>query len=97
MRSILSELVRQERLLVVDSLKLDAPKTKELVSTLSSLNLDNVLIVVKELDDNLALASRNLFKVDVFTVAELNPVSLVGNDKILMTVDAVKDIEGMFV
>lgn len=97
MRSILSELIRQERLVVVDSFKVDEPKTKQLASTLKSLDLNDVLIVVKELDDNLALASRNLYKVEVCATSELNPVVLVGKDKVLMTADAVKEIEGMFV
>jgi len=96
MSSILSELVRQQRLVVVDSLKLEAPKTKALASQLKSLGLDDVLIVVSELDDNLALASRNLYKVGVCTTAEINPVALVGSEKVLMTADAVKQVEGMF-
>jgi large subunit ribosomal protein L4 len=96
MSSILSELVRQQRLVVLDSLKLETPKTKALAAQLKSLGLDNVLIVVNELDDNLALAARNLYKVDVCTAAELNPVALVGNEKVLMTADAVKQVEGMF-
>lgn len=96
MSSILSELVRQQRLVVVDSLKLEAPKTKELASQLKSLGLDDVLIVVSELEDNLALASRNLHKVGLCTTAEINPVALIGCEKVLMTADAVKQIEGMF-
>jgi large subunit ribosomal protein L4 len=96
MSSILSELVRQERLVVVDSLKLEAPKTKELATQLKSLGLDNVLIVVTELDDNLALAARNLHKVTVCEADQINPVDLVGSDKVLMTADAVKQVEGMF-
>jgi large subunit ribosomal protein L4 len=96
MRAILSELVRQERLVVVDSMKLDEPKTKQLVEKLSGLGLDDVLIVVDEWDDNLALASRNLHKVQVCSVAEVNPVALMANEKVLMTVDAVKKVEGMF-
>lgn len=96
MSSIFSELVRQERMVVVESLKLSAPKTKELASQLKSLNLDNVLIVVSELDDNLVLAARNLYKVNICTAAEINPVVLVGSENILMTADAVKQVEGMF-
>ena len=94
-RTILSELVRQERLIVVESLKLEAPKTKELVTKLKELGLDDVLIVVTEVDDALGLASRNLFNVGVCTPAEVNPVALVGSDKVLMTVDAVKQLEGI--
>ena len=96
MSSILSELVRQDRLVIVDSLKLDAPKTKQLADQLKYLSLDDVLIVVNELDDNLAFASRNLYKVNVCEAANINPVALVGNEKVLMTADAVKQVEGMF-
>lgn len=96
MTSILSELVRQERLVVVDNVKLDAPKTKELVGKLNALGLSDVLIVVDDLDDNLALAARNLHKVVVCSVAEINPVALVGSEKVLITTNAVKQIEGMF-
>jgi len=96
MSSILSELVRQERLLVVDGMKVDAPKTKELAEKLKKLGLEDVLIVVDDLDDNLALASRNLFKVEVCSASEINPVALLSRDKVVMTVDAVKKVEGMF-
>lgn len=96
MSAILSELVRQERLVVVENIKLDAPKTKELVNKLTALGLRDVLVVVSELDDNLALAARNLHKVDVCAASEINPVVLVGNEKVLITADAVKQIEGMF-
>jgi large subunit ribosomal protein L4 len=96
MSSILSELVRQDRLVVVDSLKLDAPKTKQLATQLKSLGMEDVLIVVNELDDNLALAARNLYRVNVCEAGEINPVALVGNEKVLITADAVKQVEGMF-
>lgn len=96
MSAILSELVRQERLVVIDALKLDEPKTKQLATQLKTLGLDDVLIVVTELDANLALAARNLHKVTVCEAAQLNPVALVGNEKVLITADAVKQVEGMF-
>ncbi|MCG6971045.1 MAG: 50S ribosomal protein L4 [Gammaproteobacteria bacterium] len=96
MSSILSELVRQGRLVVVDSLKLDEPKTKALATHLNSLGLDDVLIVVSELDINLALAARNLHKVNVSEAVDINPVDLVGSEKVLITADAVKQVEGMF-
>ena len=95
MRNILSELVRQERLVVVDELSLDAPKTKQLVEKLKALGMTNTLIVVDEIDDYLYLASRNLWNVDVCDAKRLNPVALVNTDKVLMTVEAVKQIEGM--
>jgi len=95
MRNILSELVRQDRLVLVDELTLDAPKTKQLAGKLKSLGLDNTLIVVDELNDNLYLASRNLQNVNVCEAKRLNPVALVNCDKVLMTVNAVKQVEGM--
>ena len=93
MRSILSELVRRERLLVVEDFALDRPKTKDMVARLSALGLTDVLIVTAERDDVLALASRNLYRVAVQRSAEVSPVSLLAFDKVLMTVPAVKRIE----
>jgi len=93
LKSILSELVRQERLLVVENFGVEAPKTKELVSKLKGLELSNVLIVTKELDENLFLASRNLHKVDVRDVHGIDPVSLIGFEKVLFTADAIKQLE----
>ncbi|MCI0504859.1 MAG: 50S ribosomal protein L4 [Gammaproteobacteria bacterium] len=95
MRNILSELVRQDRLMVIDELKLAAPKTKQLAEKLKALGLRNTLIVVHDLNSNLYLASRNLRDVDVCEAKRLNPVVLVNSDKVLMTVDAVKQVEGM--
>ncbi|SHI26594.1 50S ribosomal protein L4 [Ferrimonas marina] len=93
LRSILSELVRQERLVVVENFSVEAPKTKELVSKLKEMDLSDVLIVTGEVDENLFLASRNLYKVDVRDVDGIDPVSLIAFDKVLMTADAVKQIE----
>ena len=93
MRSILSELVRQERLVAIDSFAVDAPKTRELVGKLNELGLDNVLIVTVDADDNLYLAARNLPGVAVCDVASADPVSLVGFDKVLMTKAAIEKIE----
>lgn len=94
-RNILSELVRQDRLIVIDELSLEAPKTKLLAEKLKTLDLNDALIVVDQLDDNLYLASRNLKNVDVCQARSLNPVALVNSDKILMTVNAVKQVEEM--
>jgi large subunit ribosomal protein L4 len=94
-RSILSELVRQERLIVVESFSVEAPKTRELLGKLKDLDLTEVLIVTDSVDENLFLAARNLHKVDVRDVAAIDPVSLIGFDKILMTVEAVKQLEEM--
>jgi large subunit ribosomal protein L4 len=94
-RSILSELARQERLLVVESMDVEAPKTKLLVKQLGEFGLDNVLIVASEVNENLYLASRNLHTVDVRDVESVDPVSLIAYDKVVVTVDAVKKFEEM--
>lgn len=92
-QSILSELVRQERLIVVESFGVEAPKTKELLAKLNAYDLTDVLIVTPEVDENLFLASRNLYKVDVRDVQGIDPVSLIAFDKVLITADAVKQLE----
>lgn len=94
-RCIFSELVRQDRLVVVENLTLEAPKTKEMASKLKELDLDNVLMITEEVDQNLYLASRNIPHVDVLDTAAIDPVSLVGFDKVLVTVPALKKIEEM--
>ena len=95
MQSIMSELARQDRLMVVESLDLEAPKTKLLVKHLSEYGVDNVLIVSAEVDENLYLAARNLHAVDVLDVEGVDPLSLIGHDKVMITVDAVKKFEEM--
>ncbi|AZQ12955.1 MULTISPECIES: 50S ribosomal protein L4 [Shewanella] len=95
LKSILSELVRQERLVVVEEFAVEAPKTKELKAKLKAMDLEDVLIVTAEVDENLFLAARNLYKVDVRDVAGLDPVSLIAFNKVLVTADAVKQIEEM--
>ena len=95
LKSILSELVRQDRLVVVESFSVEAPKTKELKAKLKAMNLEDVLIVTSEVDENLFLAARNLYKVDVRDVAGLDPVSLIAFNTVLVTADAVKQIEEM--
>ncbi|QSX30279.1 50S ribosomal protein L4 [Shewanella cyperi] len=95
LKSILSELVRQERLVVVEQFAVEAPKTKELKAKLKAMDLEDVLIVTAEVDENLFLAARNLYKVDVRDVAGLDPVSLIAFNKVLVTADAVKQIEEM--
>ncbi|QTF92541.1 50S ribosomal protein L4 [Halomonas sp. BM-2019] len=93
LKSILSELVRQDRLLVVENFGIDSPKTKQLVAKLKDMELNDVLIITKDLDENLFLASRNLHKVDVRDVQGIDPVSLIAFDKVLFTADAVKQLE----
>lgn len=91
--SMLSELLRQERLLVVEDITVDAPKTKNMVSKLKDLDLEKALIVTETGDKNLYLSARNLIGVDVTDVAGMTPVDLVGSEKVLMTVGAVRAIE----
>ncbi len=95
-RSMLSELVRQDRLLVTDEIALEAPKTRLLANKLSTWSLSNVLIVVEALDEKLFLAARNLPHVELIEVAQLNPLSLVDHERVLMTVGAVKLLEERF-
>jgi large subunit ribosomal protein L4 len=92
-RSILSELVRQDRLIVVENFSVEAPKTKELKAKLKEMDLKDVLIITEELDENLFLAARNLYKVDVRDVQGIDPVSLIAFDKVVVTASAVKKIE----
>ncbi len=93
MQCILAELVRQERLVLVDNLTVSAPKTKELIAKLAELNAPRALIVSHEVDENLYLAARNIPHVNVLGVREVDPVSLVSFDKVIMTVDAAKQFE----
>ncbi|RDB42010.1 50S ribosomal protein L4 [Halomonas sp. DQ26W] len=93
MRAILSELVRQERLVAVDEITVEAPRTKELVAKLKELNLEKVLIVTEEVDEKLYLAARNIPNVDVVDVAAADPVSLIAFDKVLVTVSALRKFE----
>ncbi|KDN10630.1 MAG: 50S ribosomal protein L4 [Gilliamella sp.] len=95
LKSIFSELVRQERLVVVETFTVEAPKTKLLTQKLNDMNLNDVLIIASEVDENLFLAARNLHKVDVRDVAGIDPVSLIAFDKVVITVDAVKQVEEM--
>lgn len=93
LRCIASELIRQERLVAVESFNVDAPKTKVLLKQLKSLDLSSVLIVTEEVDQNLYLAARNIKGVDVCDVQALDPVSLISHDKVLVTVGALKKLE----
>ena len=93
LQCILSELVRQERLVVVDDFAVDAPKTKALADKLKGLDLSNVLIVTEQVDENLFLSARNLPKVDVRDTQAIDPVSLIAYEKVLVTVPALKKLE----
>jgi len=93
MRSILSELARQDRLIIVEEFDLDAPKTKTLIAKLSEFGLKEALIVTEEVSHNLYLSSRNLHKVDVRDAAAVDPVCLINFEKVLVTVPALKKFE----
>ena len=93
MRCILSELVRQERLVVVDSFSVEAPKTKQFIAMMDEYSLKNALLITEDVEVNLYLAARNVPHVDVRDAAGIDPVSLVGFDKVLVTVAALKKIE----
>lgn len=94
-RSILSEMVRQERLAIVDKFDVSEAKTKALVEKLAAMDFSAGLIVTDATDDKLYKSARNLKNINVLTAGEINPVSLVSSDKVLMTVAAVKQIEEM--
>ncbi|OUR87340.1 50S ribosomal protein L4 [Gammaproteobacteria bacterium 42_54_T18] len=93
MRCILSELVRQDRLVIVESVEIEQPKTKLLIAKLKELGLEKALIVTENVDENLFLSSRNLPFVSVIDAQSADPVSLIGHEKILVTVAALKKFE----
>jgi large subunit ribosomal protein L4 len=93
MSVIFSELVRQDRLVVVDEFGVDEPKTRELVAKLADLGAPKALVVTEELDDKLALAARNLPDVGVVEAGAVDPVSLVGAEKVVITKAAVDKIQ----
>ena len=96
LRSILSELIRQERLFIVEKFEIDTPKTKALLAKLQEIKLNShVLIVSNIVDENLYLSSRNLSRVDIRDTASTasDPVALVGAEKVVMTEEAIKEIE----
>lgn len=93
MRSVLSELIRRDRLLLMEEFSVSAPKTKELVTKLGELDLDSALIVVEGFDRDLLLAARNLPRVDVRDAQSVDPVNLIGHDKVLMTLAAARALE----
>lgn len=93
LRCILSELVRQERLLLVDSFEVAEPKTRVLAAQLKALNVTRALIVTEEMGENLFLAARNLPHVDVRDAQGVDPVSLIAFEKVIMTVPALKKLE----
>jgi large subunit ribosomal protein L4 len=93
MRSVFSELVRQDRLVVTESIKMDAPKTKELATMLKKLELDNVLIVNEAFDEKVFLSARNLPNVGICDAGSIDPVVLMRFEKVLITLPALKLVE----
>jgi large subunit ribosomal protein L4 len=93
LRSVCSELVRQDRLVITDSITMEAPKTKELAGKLKKLGLDNVLIVNEAFDEKVYLSARNLPDVGICDAAAIDPVVLMRFEKVLMTLPALKLIE----
>jgi len=92
---ILSELVRQDRLIIVEEFSIIAPKTKLLVQKLKEMDIKDVLIITNIIDKTLYLAARNLYKVDVCDATSINPVSLIAFNTVVITTDAVKQVEEM--
>ncbi|MBF6059040.1 MULTISPECIES: 50S ribosomal protein L4 [Thiomicrorhabdus] len=93
MRSIIAELNRSGRLIVVDDFKVEAPKTKEFKAKLAQLNVSDALVVTEGFDEYLYLSARNLYAADVCDAASIDPVSLVGFQNVVMTQGAVKQLE----
>ena len=96
MASIFSQLAREGRLAVVDSLKVDSPKTKPLAAKFKAMNLDSVLVIAEEVDENLYLASRNLVNILVVEPRYADPLSLVHYKKVLVTKGAMDQLKEMF-
>ena len=97
LRSVLSELIRQERLMLTEEFSVSAPKTRELIAKLDGLNFHDALIVVEHADRNLLLAARNLRHVQVLAAQSVNPVSLIAHDNVVMTVAAARMLEARLV
>ncbi|PPI86489.1 50S ribosomal protein L4 [Candidatus Pantoea edessiphila] len=95
LRSIFSELIRQDRLIVFKHFVIESPKTKLLLQKIKNLAIRNILIITSTLDKNLFLAARNLYKVNIKTVINIDPISLIVSDKIIITSDAMKQVEGI--
>lgn len=93
LRSVMSELIRQERLVITESIEMDAPKTKELASRLKKMGLNDVLIVNEAFDEKVFLSARNLPHVGICDAASVDPVVLMRFEKVLITLPALKLIE----
>ena len=93
MQCILAELVRQDRLILIEDISVESPKTKDLLVKLQALNATKALIIIDAVDENLYLAARNLPHVDVIDTAAIDPVSLIAFEKVIMSVSAAKKLE----
>ena len=93
MRSILSELHRQDRIVIVENIEMEAPKTKTLLQGLNALDATQALLVLAGFDHNVELSARNLGSISVCNSSEINPVSLISHEKVVMTADAAKKID----
>ena len=96
MASLISQLVREDRVRVVEEFRLDSPKTKLLAQKVKSLGFDKLLVITDEVDENLYLSSRNLINVEVIEARHADPVSLVRYPNVLLTKKAVAKFEEMF-
>ena len=96
MQSIFSVLVEEKRIVAIDSIKIDSPKTKLGVEVLNSLEIDNALFIVSELDSNLVLSLRNIPHIKVISVENVDPISLLSHESIVIDQEALNKLEGMF-
>ena len=96
MKSILTSLLKNKRLIVIDALKIDKPKTKEMSEVLKSLEVDDALIVVDEKQTNLDLASRNIPKIELITAEKMNPLSLISHENVVIDTAGIKKIESIY-
>ena len=96
MQSIFSVLVEEKRIVAIDSIKIDSPKTKLGVEVLNSLEIDNALFIVSELDSNLVLSLRNIPHIRVISVENVDPISLLSHESIVIDQEALNKLEGMF-
>jgi large subunit ribosomal protein L4 len=95
-KSILSKLAKEERIIMVKDFSLDEPKTKKLLELISSFETSSITIILDEISENLHLASRNLKNIDITTADQINPVDLISHEKILLTDKSLEKIIGAY-
>ena len=96
MQSIFSELIKEKRIIAIDSIKIDSPKTKLGTEVLNSLELDNALIIVSQIESNLNLSFRNIPHITLIGVEDVDPISLLSHETIVIDQEALNKLEGMF-